>query len=519
VAAQARPIGLGETQGHTFCPAGDADWLAFYGRHGAIYRFTTANLTAGVSAYLYLFAPDGQTVLARNDDAPGAQAPNRVQFTAPADGWYLAQVKNRRDTGAPDARYTIRLDLESAPGAQTATPPSPAALPVGSAGGAPALVTGTGVLLQAQAGDAGSNGLPVFDAGTAEATGPDKLAPNATFEQARMLIAGAVYRHLNFVDNPAAVAFFAWYAKPFDCYAAQTGDLSPGLDTAILLWRAAPTRENRKLLAQNDDAQAHSADLSSRIRWCNRTAADALVVLEVRNYHGAPVGGAAGKSYSLAVLIDAPTPLPPTPQALSDRPAGGNRAADPDAHPAQALPPAGEPPAPVLHPTAPPTAAPLPPASPTPVATASPTRIVTPTVPPLPSVPATLTPTATPAPAPVMVDVVVYFASTARSGYNQALTGPDPGTGIPGLLVQVVDLATNHPIGTLDTATDTYGHARLTWPWQGPVELTVPQLLQTQLVQERDLGLDRTGQAATGSAGHLYMPIRIQPYTPPLVHP
>jgi hypothetical protein len=119
----------------------------------------------------------------------------------------------------------------------------------------------------------------------------------------------------------------------------------------------------------------------------------------------------------------------------------------------------------------------------------------------------------------VTVDVVVYFASTARSGYHPALTGPDPGTGIPGLLVQVVDLATNHPIGTLDTATDTYGHARLTWAWQGPVELTVPQLLQTQLVQERDLGLDRTGQAATGNAGYLYMPIRIQPYTPPIVHP
>src|SRR4051794_3060506 len=41
VPAQARPLGLGETQAHTFCPAGDADWLTFYAAPSATYQVTT----------------------------------------------------------------------------------------------------------------------------------------------------------------------------------------------------------------------------------------------------------------------------------------------------------------------------------------------------------------------------------------------------------------------------------------------------------------------------------------------
>jgi hypothetical protein len=513
VPTQARPLGLGENQTHTFCPAGDADWLTFYAHKGAHYRFTTSNQGAGVSMYLYLFAADAHTVLARNDDAPGAQPPGQLRWQAPADGWYFVQAKNRADTGDPGARYTIRLDEEpAAPPAAPATAPTPG-------DGVAAIVTSNGQILQPQAGDAGSDGLPIFDAGPADARQADKLAPNATFAQARLLIPGAVYRHLNFVGNPAAVAFFAWHAKPFDCYAAQTGDLSPGLDTALLLWRPAPTREGRKLLAQNDDAQAHSANLSSRVRWCNLTAADTLVVLEIRNYAGTPVGGAEGKSYSLAVIID-PPPTPAAPLRSPAPPAGsaGGNASTGNPGPAPVQPLTVSPP---LRPTDPP--APLPPAVPTtpPPAPATGIPAATPTVTPTATAAATATSTPTPTPTPVLVsvDVVVYFSNTTGAGYGPPLAGPDPGSGIPGLLVQVIDLHTNHPIARLDSFTDAYGHARLAWAWQGPVQLAVPQLLQTQLMQERDLGLDTTGPATPAGAGHLYMPIRIQPYGLPIIHP
>src|SRR5689334_22044590 len=67
VPAQAPAIALDQTQAHTFCPAGDSDWLRFYATAGVTYRLHTGNSTPAVSSYLYLFAPDGQTLLARND--------------------------------------------------------------------------------------------------------------------------------------------------------------------------------------------------------------------------------------------------------------------------------------------------------------------------------------------------------------------------------------------------------------------------------------------------------------------
>src|SRR5690349_20941851 len=97
--AQARPLGLGETQAHTFCPPGDADWLTFYAAPGSTYQVTTTNAGAGVSSYVYFLAPDGQTLLARNDDAPGAQPSGELRWTPPTAGWYFLQAKNRGDTG------------------------------------------------------------------------------------------------------------------------------------------------------------------------------------------------------------------------------------------------------------------------------------------------------------------------------------------------------------------------------------------------------------------------------------
>ena len=51
---------IGEVQpGHTFCPAGDADWYKFFGGRGKAYTIQTSGLGIGVDTYLYLFDSDG----------------------------------------------------------------------------------------------------------------------------------------------------------------------------------------------------------------------------------------------------------------------------------------------------------------------------------------------------------------------------------------------------------------------------------------------------------------------------
>jgi hypothetical protein len=117
----------------------------------------------------------------------------------------------------------------------------------------------------------------------------------------------------------------------------------------------------------------------------------------------------------------------------------------------------------------------------------------------------------------VSLDVVVYFTNPWATVSQER--GPDPGSAIPGVQVQVIDLYTNRPLPGLETTTDAYGHARLTWAWQGPVQLAVPQLMQTQQNAARDLGLDDTGRRVTAGTGRLYVPIRILPYTAPIINP
>ena len=463
IPAQAHPIQPGAAQRHTFCPAGDADWLAFAAPAGARLRVRTRDLAGGVDAYLYLFAADGQTVLGYAAAAPGAPGPAALTFTAPAAGRYYVMVKNQGDAGGPDAAYTVALDALPEPTAPAPPIPSaapPATLPPASAPPAPAIApvaptatpppAPTAPLLVAQPGDAG--GLPVIGAGPAEARAPDALEPNDRADQAAPLDLGARYANLNFVPEAPGTAdadFYRFRAKPGDCYLVQTGDLSPGLDTTLLLWAVPAPPAARRLVAQNDDAHPHTADLSSRVRWCSDR--DSWAIVEVHNYGLAPPTDPRGKTYSLRVQIDPP----PTPTAR------------PTAPPASAPPPAPAPP-----PAAPaPERAPAPtlPAPPTP---ASPTPVPAPPAPPPPAT-RTAAPPASATPVVVTVDVIAYVAEPGA-------LGPLSGDGIVGWPVQLVDQATNALLRTV--ATDANGHARLTWPWQGPVWIELPALGWSHLV-------------------------------------
>ncbi|MDQ2810241.1 MAG: PPC domain-containing protein [Chloroflexota bacterium] len=513
----ARPLTVGETQHHLFCPAGESDWLRFFGKAGKAYRITTGELSPGVDTYLNLFAPDGQTLLLQNDDAPGLHGVSLLLFVPVADGWYFIQAKNQGDVGGPGLGYTLSLFLADVPTATaSATPTATATAPptatafatLPSAPGvvpppmfflptltslptvtpvappsAPASPTPGLVLVPA---GAGQGGLPALLAGSPAATAPDLLEPNDTFEQARALDVGLVYQNLNFVPNAGQLTdgeFYTLRVKPGNCYTFQTGDLGPALDTTLLLWRPSPWRQDRVLLAQNDDAVAHSPALGSVLHWCQPlTAPDAQeLVLEVHNYGGGPATSPIGQTYSLLATIDPPptvtptrTPRPPaTPFVPNTGGAGGSSSNT--GQPAGApVPAAPTPPRPLPLPV-PPTNLPLPvaPVVPPVAATATPPGAVTATATatPLPSTPsmtATPTVTATPAPVTVSLDVIVYSGDSAAGL-------PPPGSVIADYPVSLVVLRTNTLLPNSTVRTDANGHAHLTWTWTEPVVLTVPE--------------------------------------------
>ena len=113
---------IGEVQhGHTFCPAGDADWFKFFGGRGKAYTIATSNLGIGVDTYMYLFDSDGKTILAENDDAPGQPPsgnPNdavasSIQFFPIRDDFYYIMVKNKGDLGSPSMSYDIGMRVQA----------------------------------------------------------------------------------------------------------------------------------------------------------------------------------------------------------------------------------------------------------------------------------------------------------------------------------------------------------------------------------------------------------------------
>jgi hypothetical protein len=91
---QAVQLTLGQTQTHNFSTISDQDWLKIQAQAGQTYTIQTSNLGTSADTYLYIYASDGNTLLASNDDADGNTLASRVVWTAPADGTYYVLVKD-----------------------------------------------------------------------------------------------------------------------------------------------------------------------------------------------------------------------------------------------------------------------------------------------------------------------------------------------------------------------------------------------------------------------------------------
>ena len=117
---QARNGGIQSgTTHHTIYPAGDSDWTRFDAVLGGMYVFETRNLPCGTDTEMRLWASNGTTLLAQNDDQSPTDLSSRIAWTASLSGPVYLQVRRRPppptdpDTyGSYDLRVNITVAVE-----------------------------------------------------------------------------------------------------------------------------------------------------------------------------------------------------------------------------------------------------------------------------------------------------------------------------------------------------------------------------------------------------------------------
>ena len=98
----------GPAQQHTFCPKDDlADWASFQALAGQNYVIETRNLGSQADTVLTLYASDGTSILAANDDGSADTGASLVRWTCPATGQYLLRVQEKASRTGPDTGYDL----------------------------------------------------------------------------------------------------------------------------------------------------------------------------------------------------------------------------------------------------------------------------------------------------------------------------------------------------------------------------------------------------------------------------
>jgi hypothetical protein len=90
----ARTIVTGDTQTHNFHAAGDQDWLRFSARAGVVYTLATANTGGHADTMLSLYAANGSSLLAFNDDDPDNWPASRLEWGADQGGTYYVKIEH-----------------------------------------------------------------------------------------------------------------------------------------------------------------------------------------------------------------------------------------------------------------------------------------------------------------------------------------------------------------------------------------------------------------------------------------
>ncbi len=82
------------SQTHTVHNEQDQDWVNFYAAAGITYTLATTNTGGHADTVLYLYAPDGHTLIGFNDDYPGMYPASRLDWQPDSSGVYYARVNH-----------------------------------------------------------------------------------------------------------------------------------------------------------------------------------------------------------------------------------------------------------------------------------------------------------------------------------------------------------------------------------------------------------------------------------------
>lgn len=100
----------GVSQTHNFDRLEDTDWMQFEAQGGQEYLIETFGLGENSDTILWLYAANGVTALAYNDDVyPDKLRSSFVRWSAPADGLYYLQVDNHWYGKRSKTEYNIRI--------------------------------------------------------------------------------------------------------------------------------------------------------------------------------------------------------------------------------------------------------------------------------------------------------------------------------------------------------------------------------------------------------------------------
>ncbi|MCL5276098.1 MAG: hypothetical protein M1434_15360 [Chloroflexi bacterium] len=412
------------------------EWFEFYGRSGSIYQITTLNVQPGVETVLAIYKPVIPPAAGTDIGHPGLVTP--LQGYTNPNNRYVAgsrgsQISFQVPNGA-DGLYWIQV---------TNVDPSPRV-----AGQTYSLQVQE--VLQAATPGPSPTATPLPPTPTPFPGQPDRFEYNGDFDHATLIAPNVQYDNLNFVpyqpysNNDTDNDFYKLAVKQGIYYTCQTVNLAPGVDTNIIIYN-----QDRVGIGGNDDIsldERAKGNFASRFSWLTSYTGYAYILVGEVNPPRANEAG--GHTYSFR--CDIGLPITPTPLFTSTLQAIGT----------PFIPPTPLPPEPTMTPYPTPRTAQNLPVREISNATATPA----------------LQPTATPR---VMAINVQIFNDANRNGLL------DPGEGISGVSVRLIDEQSGTPLG--QALTDVDGRVNFSVTNPGAVRLSVPLFGYSLLVNETSL--------------------------------